>query len=105
MTCSSSLTETYQKKLQDHAVDEQGRYKSWKLKERLTSHYGDKLVFAKRPGLSDLVCSHMMPIGDAMKEASTLDKKEKDIQDPIASDVLHTDESLIIKSYTEHREL
>lgn len=75
------------------------------IERRQTSLYGDKLVFVRRPGLSDLVCSHMMPIGDAMKEALSLDKKEKDIQVVIASDVLHTDESLIIKSYTEHREL
>lgn len=47
---------------------------SWKLKERLKKHFGDRLVFIEQRGQSDLVCSSMVTVGDALKKAADLNR-------------------------------
>lgn len=51
---------------------EQSGYPSWKLKEKLKKHFRDKLLFIAQPGMSDLVCSSEVTIGDALKKVSVL---------------------------------
>lgn len=45
---------------------------SQKLKEKLKRQFGEKLLFIAQPGMSDLVCSSEVTIGDAMKKVSDL---------------------------------
>lgn len=45
---------------------------SWKLKDKLKNHFGDRLAFIEQRGQSDLVCSSTITVGDALKKAAEL---------------------------------
>ena len=45
---------------------------SWKLKAKLRNHFADRIVFIERRGVSDLVCSSTVTVGDALRKASEL---------------------------------
>ena len=48
------------------------QYTSWKLKERLTKHYGYQLVCITLNGCTDIVCSSSVTLGDALKKISSV---------------------------------
>ena len=74
------LRTDYVNRLAELGVDTSQSYSSWKLKQRLLSHFDGKLVFVERPGRSDLVCSSAMTVGNALQKASYLDETNPDIE-------------------------
>jgi len=73
---------------------------SWKLKEKLKNHFKDKLVFVERRGLSDLVCSSTVSIGDALCKAAKLQASQQqesyeDMQE-VVSESGHTNEKNVL---------
>ena len=40
---------------------------TWRLKEKLQKHFGDKISFIVQPGKSDLVCSGDITVSEALK--------------------------------------
>ena len=64
----SQIKANYEEKLL-----ESGRHVySWKLKEKLNQHFQGEIVFIERRGLSDIVCSSEVTVGDALRKASEL---------------------------------
>ena len=79
-----ALQKSFIEKLKTYQVESAESYSSWKLKERLSLHYSDKLVFIDRPGKSDLVCSGNITVAQAMRKESLLSKeKEQEIEESI----------------------
>ena len=56
-------------KLTEFEVEDPQSCSSWKLKQRLVNHFGGKFVFIEKSGRSDLVCSIVMMVGDALQKA------------------------------------
>ena len=56
-------------------VNDPGSYRSWKLKEKLKSHFGDRIIFISRAGKSDLVCSKELSLGDVLTRLNNLNLK------------------------------
>jgi len=54
-------------------------YPSWKLKHKLQKLFGDRLLFIAQPGLSELVCSAEVTVGDALKRISALHVQINDL--------------------------
>ena len=65
VTNLSSLCDQFVKSSERMMVDSADSYTSWKVKERLIKHFGDRIVFIKQPGRSDIVCSSKLTVGDA----------------------------------------
>lgn len=61
-------------------------YASWKLKQKLKAFYGERLSFIQRPGLTDLVCSSSVTVGDALKKASELQSELEESDRPMIED-------------------
>ena len=59
--------------LTDLGVSDPGSYTTWKLKQRLQNYSDGKLCFIYRPGLSDIICSSMMTVGDALKNVHEIE--------------------------------
>ena len=79
-----SLGKSFIEKLKTYQVESAESYSSWKLKEKLSLHYSDKLVFIDRPGKSDLVCSGNITVAQAMRKESLLSKKkEQELEESI----------------------
>ena len=51
---------------------------SWKLKAKLRNHFADRIVFIERRGVSDLVCSSTVTVGDALCKASELQNLQQE---------------------------
>lgn len=88
------------------------QYKTWKLKERLVKHYGDKIVCLTFDGRTDIICSSSVTVGDALRKAmslqSTTDEPEyEDIPShvPLATEsemqTLHTAAGILRKHMAE----
>ena len=56
-------------------VNDADSYRSWKLKEKLKSHFGDRIIFISRAGKSDLVCSKELSLGDVITRLNNLNLK------------------------------
>lgn len=84
VTTLSSLTDNYidilrkVSEVQDETNDQDKKYKSWKLKEKLLQHYNDRLVFVECAGSTDLVCSGNISIGHALTEEAQLGVNKTD---------------------------
>lgn len=87
------------------------KYTTWKLKDRLTKHYGDELVSVTFDGRTDIVCSSSVTLGDALKKASLLQDTSEETQyedlpsavPPTPSDemhILHTAAGILRKLMT-----
>ncbi|KAL7379980.1 hypothetical protein ABVT39_009485 [Epinephelus coioides] len=110
VTTLNAVTESYSGKLS--TAEGPAMCKSWKLKEKLRRHYGDKLIFIERPGKSDLICSSAITVGHAMKEASVLREKLAEDREPMPpqrtetltdTQILHKAAGILRKSMEEVR--
>jgi hypothetical protein len=72
----SSLCQKYNEILHE-SDSEKGNYSSWKLKEKLKKYFGDRLVFLPRTGLSDVVCSRELTVGQLCEKAEAIWDWEK----------------------------
>ena len=59
--------------LTDLGVSDPQSYTTWKLKERRQNYLDRKLCFIYRSGLSDIICSSVMTVRDALKNAQELE--------------------------------
>lgn len=81
-------------------------FTSWRLKEKLKAHFGDRIIFIPQSGKSDLVCSKDVTIGDALKKVNELHMAISDQGEfeafPVAEDsdsqVLHRAAGIIRKA-------
>lgn len=64
--------------------------RSSKLKEKLKKHFGDRLVFVERRGLSDIVCTGKITVEDALKKALLLEDKLKKNEDFVEYEEIST---------------
>lgn len=81
VTTLTKLRVSYIHILSEQGIRDADQYKSWKLKARLTNHYGEKLVFAQLHGESDIVCSSELPIGAVLRKSTTLQEVNEDSED------------------------
>lgn len=101
----SDLFDKYVQLLKARGIDDTEAYRSWKLKERLKNHYRDRIVFISRTGQSDLVCSSVVTLGDALKKVNQLqvivDEKAEcevgDIVEECDNTILHMAAGIIRK--------
>ena len=78
-------------------VEHADHYSSWKLKHKIRNKYGDKIVFIERSGLSDLVCTSSMTVGDALKKSARLEENADFIEYPdISTSTKQSDERKIL---------
>ena len=73
----STVRERFQEMLQMADYDDPGAYTSKKLKQKLAKEWSG-ICFVPQRGVSDLVCSSDINVGDALMKANQLQKKMKD---------------------------
>jgi len=56
------------------------QYTTWKLKERLSKHYGDQLVSVTFDGSTDIICSSAVTLRDSLKKASALQDADEETE-------------------------
>ena len=76
VTTLSQIRSNFLAKL--NALDIDVEVYSWKLKAKLRNHFADRLVFIERRGVSDLVCSSTVTVGDALRKASELQNLQQE---------------------------
>ena len=76
VTTLSQIRSNFLAKL--NALDIDVEVYSWKLKAKLRNHFADRLVFIERQGVSDLVCSSTVTVGDALCKASELQNLQQE---------------------------
>ena len=64
--------------LLEKGVKDAYRYKSWKLKDKLKAHYGDRLLFVHINGESNVVCSSELSVGTVISKVVALKKVKED---------------------------
>lgn len=93
----STIRSSYIKALSALNVPDAEKYRSWKLKEKLKRHFGDKLVFIERRGLSDIVCSRSMSVGVALSKAALIPETENELElEDMSSEPVHLDDGQIL---------
>ena len=76
VTTLSQIRSNFLAKL--NALDIDVEVYSWKLKAKLRNHFSDRLVFIEHRGVSDLICSSTVTVGDALCKASELQNLQQE---------------------------
>ena len=74
----SDLNERFIEILRSAGVPDPDSYRSWKLKDKLKGHFGDRLIFISQSGKSDLVCPKTLSLGDVLIQVNKLHLKYAD---------------------------
>lgn len=81
VTCLSEVLFKFKSCLKEEGCLDSDAYSSWKLKQKITLNFNDKLVFVERKGKSDLICSSSITIGYALQKAESLrEQLDNDMQ-------------------------
>lgn len=64
---SSDLQDKFVGFLREGGIDDERGYTSWRLKQKLQTYYGSKIVFISQKGKSELVCSSSVSFLDAIE--------------------------------------
>lgn len=93
----STICVEFNKRLSELDAGSTYNFSSWKLKERLKSHFENRLAFIDQKGRSDIICDYTLAIGEVLKGAALLDSDMDDMEiDDLASNTPQYDEKQLL---------